>query len=371
MKPKRIVLVTWMGQGNYGSSLQSYALNQYLKLLGYDVSFLQHLPRKYGVQTFIKGMLSLLGFRRIMTFLKRGTIQRKKLNRFQKAHYKEIKVYSKHQESALLKRTDCFVTGSDQIWNTYFEFKPVFFLSFAGPVKRIAYASSIGTSGIKEEYKELVKKYLLDFAHIGVREKEAVRVISELTGRNDICQVLDPTFLLTPSDWGTLAEETQIEISIPDKYIFCYLIGESETYSEQLRVVKSKLQSIDNLVIVTSAENTSFNSEGAIVYRLGGPAEFVYLLRNASFVCTDSFHATALSINHSIPFVEFIRFQDNSVESQNSRIYDLLDRYELRNRIYDSKSLEWSQGIDYSSIQELLSKDRKASNDYLVNAIEK
>ena len=36
-KIKVIGLVTWIGSGNYGTTLQSFALHEKLRLLGYDV----------------------------------------------------------------------------------------------------------------------------------------------------------------------------------------------------------------------------------------------------------------------------------------------------------------------------------------------
>ena len=98
---------------------------------------------------------------------------------------------------------------------------------------------------------------------------------------------------------------------------------------------------IDNIVIITSLENPSFYYDNAIVCRDAGPIEFVKLIKNATIVCTDSFHATAMSINLSIDFVEFIRFNDNDLESQNSRIYDILNRYNLLYKIYNKYNDDW------------------------------
>ena len=45
---KNIVLVTWVGNGNYGTSLQSFALHRKLEMLGYKVSLLQNFPNTFG-----------------------------------------------------------------------------------------------------------------------------------------------------------------------------------------------------------------------------------------------------------------------------------------------------------------------------------
>lgn len=360
------------GAGNYGTSLQSYALLKVLDNLGYKVRFLYKLPTHYDIKTYIKNILEFLHLFGVVRKIihPHRSLRQKKLEKFYASNYNEVNIYTKSQEKKLVKNTDCFVTGSDQIWNTYYCFSPVFFLTFVENKKRVAYASSIGTNNVKEEYREEVKRQLLKFSHIGVREQEAVYVLSSLTGRTDIRQVLDPTFLLEPREWKSLTKEARYEGKLPENYILCYLIGNNSWYKDQLVDVREKL-GIKDLVILPAMENLDFTCDGAVVYSNASPAEFVDLLQNSKFVCTDSFHATALCINNSIPFVEFIRFRDDDKKSQNSRIYDVLEHFDLMNRIYKNDSMEWAKNIDYQPIQEILNQDRQQSLSYLVNSIEK
>ena len=364
---KNIVVVTWKGGGNFGTCLQSYALYRKLIDLGFSVRFLTGIPQKYSVKLYIKWILSIFGIRHIRKGPKKS-IQQIKRDRFQQSCYKDVVVYTKHQEHNLLKDTDCFITGSDQIWNTYYDFNPYYFLSFAKDKKRVAYASSIGTNSIKEDCKLDVRKFLLQFSHIGVREKQAVNILRNLTGRTDICQVLDPTFLLEPEDWTKMSMAAEFEIKLPQRYILCYLIGNNKWYEDQLLDVITML-GIKNVIIIPAVENPDFTSSKALVYKDASPVEFIWLLQHAAFVCTDSFHATALSINNSIPFVEFMRFQDTDKQSQNSRIYDLLTHYGLLNRIYIKGEMSWTTPIEYDVVQKILSNDRESSLDYLMNAI--
>ena len=361
-----------MGKGNFGTCLQSFALNRILQQKGYDVSFLAYLPPSYSVKSKIKYIIHILGLEYLVDLLMNPSqrIQITKLRKFQKPNFKVVRAFTEKQELRLEEEFDCFLTGSDQIWNTYYSlYNRKFFLSFIKEKKRIAYASSIGTNGVKENCKEDVKHLLLQFCHIGVREAEAVKVLSALTGRGDIQQVLDPTFLLRPEEWACITKDATYEFDLPEEYIFCYFIGNNPWYAEQLKDV-SKRYGIDNIIIVPSTENPMFSIDNAIVYRYASPVEFVDLIRNSKLVCTDSFHATALSINHSVPFVEFMRFQQSDKKSQNSRIQDLLKHYDLTNRVYNKEFSEWAKTIDYLPIQNILARDRKRSMDYLINAIE-
>ena len=371
---KKIVLVTWVGNGNYGTSLQSFALHRKLEMLGYKVSFLQNFPNTFGFKYKVNNILSSLGIdtKKIKETIRpqKQTLKQRKLADFISKNYSFYKpILSQSDLGELKASTDVFVTGSDQIWNTAFRFTPFYFLDFAGDSKRVAYASSIGLNDFPKQHKPIVKELLSKFSHIGLREQTAVDIVSKLLGRTDVVQVLDPTFLLNEVEWTEISDKATIEIKLPKKFIFCYLIGNNSWYKQQLGEVISAT-GIKNVIIVPAAENADFSIEGATVYENAGPLEFVKLIKESSFVCTDSFHATAISINLNKNFVEFMRFKDSDKVSQNSRIYDVLNHYQLMNRIYSDKTTEWSDGIDfkYSNIQ--LEEDRRHSLNYLINAIE-
>lgn len=371
---KNLVLVTWIGGGNYGTSLQSFALHKKLEQLGYHVSFLQGIPKSFTIKNKIKYWLQLIGIdteglkKRINP--PQLTVRQKKLAQFISQNYNLCKpINDRKQLDKLISKTDVFVTGSDQIWNTVFNFNPFNFLDFAIDAKRIAYASSIGLQDFPENHKPEVRRMLSKFSHIGLREETAVRIVSKLLNRNDVTQVLDPTFLLSSYDWTQIADDAQIELKLPDKYIFCYLIGNNEWYKRQLMDVVAKT-GISNIIAIPAAENASFKIDGATVYDAAGPLEFIKLIQMATFVCTDSFHATALSINLNVDFVEFIRFKDSDKTSQNSRIYDVLSHYQMMDRIYSSGQDDWSEKINFTDSNKKLVKDRKQSLEFLINSIE-
>ena len=374
---KNIVLVTWMGGGNYGTSLQSFALHKKLEKLGYNVKFLCGVPKKFTYKNTFKYILQLLGIdaKKIKKLIcsshsSHPSVKQMKLAEFISKNYNLCKpINTQIQFSELIDNTDVFVTGSDQIWNTVFCFNPFYFLDFAEDAKRVAYASSVGLQDFPEEHKPEVKRMLSKFSHIGLREETAVKMVSKLLGRNNVVQVLDPTFLLDSNEWIKIGDDAKIEIALPEKYILCYLIGKNEWYKEQLRDVISKT-GIKNVVIIPAEENSDFSVDGAVLYNAAGPLEFVKLIENAAFVCTDSFHATAISINLNVDFVEFMRFENSDKASQNSRIYDVLTHYGLMDRIYTEDSADWSTAIDFAKPNAQLKTDREKSLDYLTNAIE-
>ena len=375
---KNVVIVTWIGGGNYGTSLQSFALHKKLSDLGYNTSIVIPLhPIKNKLKSFIVRALTFVGLSsaRIKRLLKGDTrtSKQRKLDRFEEQYCKKTICFP-FQLSLLNRNTDVYVTGSDQIWNTAYRFDSFYFLDFASNVKRVAYASSMGINDFPEEHKPKVRNLLAKFSQIGVREETAVISISKLLNSDNVCQVLDPTFLLDKKEWIALSEKAEIEFELPSRFIFCYFVGNNPWYVEQVETVirATGIQNViqvclnkENCVILSDADGSS------ILYMDAGPLEFVKLINASTFVCTDSFHATAISINLEHDFVEFMRFKDSDKSSQNSRIYDVLNHYGLSSRIYDKEKTEWAESIEYNEVTKKLESDRKESVDFLINAIEK
>ena len=127
---------------------------------------------------------------------------------------------------------------------------------------------------------------------------------------------------------------------------------------------------VDNVLLIPSKETPNIHLNDVTIYNDAGPCEFVRLIKDASVVCTDSFHATALSMNFSKNFVVFKRFADSDTSSQNSRIYDLLNEFGLSTRIYAPDVKDWKNIIQYTEIQKAINEKRTSSLNFLINAIE-
>lgn len=366
---KNIALITWLGTGNFGTSLQSYALHQFLQEKGYNVFFLHEFERgRYGhskgVNFVVKAALKN-PYHEIKTVFDTKT---SKVERFNKSNYNHRWIRSRDEYARLIDNTDAFLTGSDQIWNCFHYYNPFMFLDFVpSSAKKVAYASSMGTAQFPKEYTNDVKTLLAQFQYIGVREITCAAYLNKLLSRNDVKCVLDPTFLLTYQDWQAFGAKAKIEFPLPKKYVLCYFVGNRDEYVKQLAFVQ-KATGIDNVIVIPSLESQNVTIPGTYIYKKAGPYEFIKLLSDADIVCTDSFHACALSVNLSKDFVVFKRFDDADKKSQNSRIYDLMDMFGLQKNIYDNS---WTyRHIDYYEVQQILCKKRNESIEYLINAIE-
>ena len=410
----KIKLVTFAPHPNFGTCLQSYALNKILRDLGHDVEFIYNGREnpKWGIKDYTRYLIkSILPakivqkirekrettatqstqqppvvlslpnskfryyqsempfYNNVYKTFKCRTLQWKKVWEFtfEDGNYNMKRLYTHDQYDEVVKDADVFITGSDQIWNPYCGgFNPMMFLEFAGEKKRIAYSSSIARPEFPMNVRERAKKDLKKFKYIGIREQSSVGMLNDLLDRDDVRAVVDPTYLLTKEEWMDFANRANVEFELPKKYIFCYYIGDRyRDYSAMVDDVKSQTGILN--VITADCTNGHVNYGDGILYKDGGPYEFVYLLSHATMVCMDSFHATVFALKFGVDFVHILKTKtENSSESQNSRMYDLLKRYNLLYKLYDKKDNDWLRPIDFNVINKKMEEEIISSRDFLL-----
>ncbi|HOE93825.1 MAG TPA: polysaccharide pyruvyl transferase family protein [Candidatus Cryptobacteroides sp.] len=385
---KRVGLVTWYRGTNYGSVLQAYALRKALENSGCKVYFLRSFNRPFTLKNIKINFFSKYRINR------RNPLddcpfpaQKERFAEFIKESFPERLPISRCGYRRMLKDTSVFMSGSDQIWNCRHNFDPFLFLDFAEDVKRVSYASSIGTGEIPAEYQSEVKSLLSGFSHIGVREKSAETALSALTGRKDIKTVLDPTFLLSAEEWQDFALASDYR-NLPEghkplleghkhlpksykhllkgKYIFCYFVGKASLYEEYLQKLRA-ISGLDHALILPSNDFPLETISGAERIEDAGPREFISLLSGADAVLTDSFHGSALSINLGKQFYCVKRFSDADPLSQNSRLYDLFSLFGIGDRFLENGE---PGKIDYKAVSNRLKELRTESLSFLKKEIE-
>ena len=125
----RIAVFTLQGPGNYGNRLQNYAVE---KILNERFDLVHSIVPTNHV--FLKPLQIRLG---IVKDLFTGN-HRKRMEARRKLVFLDFDRRYLHLKYARLKRLyqlnkyyDCFVTGSDQVWNPAFDPKGIFSLPFA------------------------------------------------------------------------------------------------------------------------------------------------------------------------------------------------------------------------------------------------
>lgn len=240
------------------------------------------------------------------------------------------------------------------------------FVEFGGDKKRIAYSSSISLPELPISVEQRMKTDLEKFKHIAVREQRSVELLSKLLHRDDIKLVVDPTYLLTAEEWEDFGNKAEIEFELLERYIFCYFVGDKRAgiYEQMVQDVK-RFTGIQN-VITLECYNRDLNYGNGRLYKDAGPYEWVYLLRHASYVCMDSFHATVFALKFQKEFVHAMKNADTETGSQNTRMYDILNRYGLLYKLYtDSSNESWRRTIDYNKVNPVIENEIKDSMGYL------
>lgn len=339
----KVAIITIVSR-NYGNRLQNYALQSVLEILGYSAETLRRESKPKGIKQYAKTIVQML-------------LQTKgqKFKKFDKnIHFAKSVVTRDSYPDNVNKQYKYFIVGSDQVWNPYYDFVAgrCDFLEFARENQKISYAASFGVGEIPPERKIEYAKHLKTFKAISVREKQGAKIVEELVNRK-VAVVLDPTLLLGESKWKKVEKKP---LFYPKKkYVFVYALGDkTDRFQDKIKQLREKYEIFD----VGSLQE---NGKELPV----GPSEFLYLIRNAEEVLTDSFHATVFSIIFHKKFVTFNR----SGLNMNSRIESLAELVGAKDRLTECGDLNCEIEIDYANVDEILEEERRKSIDFLKNAL--
>ncbi|MBP7434942.1 MAG: polysaccharide pyruvyl transferase family protein [Bacteroidales bacterium] len=256
---------------------------------------------------------------------------------------------------------DAVICGSDQIWNNDGSINPFYYLQFVDKTKRIAYAPSIARDYIDDRFVDIFNDYVQDIGYLSIREKQGAQLIKKITGR-EATVVLDPTLLLNKEQWEKqLPNNCELENK---RYIFCYLLTKNDKYYNEVLELSKKL----NMEVITPTLFSNHNNTSKNIDFF----EFLNLIRYADYIATDSFHGVAFSLNFCKQFAVYKRFEDSYKGTQNSRIYNILNEFNLNDRlITENNELEQviSEIKDYETISNILDEKRQDSLGYLNRAL--
>ena len=257
---------------------------------------------------------------------------------------------------------DVILSGSDQIWNPKIfpdgRFDPVFFGAFSRR-RKIAYAPSFGIPHVPEGMEEELRGYLAEFSHVSVRERQGQAIVEEVAGRT-VPVVLDPTLLLDREEWSAIARPPAEQ-----GYILCYCISKPGALAPYIHALAEKT----GLPVVQLCGIRQKVHPKAKCVLDAGPAEFLGLFHNASYVCTNSFHGTVFSVQFQKPFFTAVAPSELAAP-ESSRTFSILSRLGLTERIIgkgDSAGLE--DPIDWTAADRRLRDARESSMAYLRAAL--
>ena len=340
---KRLAIVT-IESSNYGNRLQNYALQEVLCSLGYSVETLHRIHKLNGIKYVVKRFLQ--------DALQTKAAKFRKFNH--NIVFSEITIRRDNCLADLWEKYDCFIVGSDQVWNPHYDFVGTSdLLAFAKSEQRVSYAASFGVNEIPDEKKEVYAENLRQFKALSVREKRGADIIKELTGR-DAQVVLDPTMLLSSEQWSKV--EKKSKFSPKKKYALVYSLGEKNVaFENAINLYGKEMEIFDIRTLQKNGREIPV-----------GPAEFLYLIHHAELILTDSFHASVFSI---LFHKRFITFKRPGID-MSSRIVSLANTIGAEDKLDSDNNLDCSKRMDYKAVDLLLGTERKKSIDFLKKALE-
>lgn len=338
----RIGIITfWESKDNYGQILQAYALQRFLRNKGHAAYVIRYRNSvKRNLIWWLKLPLKIARYLYLITFQKseyelnkRFKAQRKLIEEENAKHPRNFNsfkekyiqfsdnIYDYHSLFENPPEADAFIAGSDQIWRGL---SPVFYLQFVPKGKLcIAYAPSFGGIEFTHKQLEVLKKYLKRFSILGMREQYGVELCQK-AGRNDALLVADPTLLLSKDNYNQIL----VPSNIKDDYLFLYLLGNDMALDISSVYEWAKKQ---NLKVVYVASQGRFDDYEKMYPNVD---EWLGLIKDAKYVVTNSFHGTVFSIIMNKQFVTIPLI--GAFSKMNGRIFDLLSKLKLENRIYSN-----------------------------------
>jgi len=355
-------IITMHMINNYGSVLQTYATCEMFRMAQIEAEIVDYYPERlvgYGslkqlyidAKPFHKNTIKCI----IVALINWPSY--KLQNRVFRPFTKKYIPLSKRYESISElqndpPKADIYCTGSDQVWNNYLDskkqFDKAYFLNFGdSAIKRMSYAASFGRSDFNKEELKQIQKMLSKYEFVSVREESGLTVLKQANVDNGKC-CLDPTFMIDKQIWLNMAE------SINEKdYILVYKLHEDSIASEVAIALGKKY----NKKVIRISTALHRRIKGGKTILLPTVGQFISYITTATMVVTDSFHATALSINFNVPFytVRWRMFND--------RAESILNKVGLEKRLISTieEAVQLQEKIDFESVNHKLDVERKIS----------
>lgn len=356
-KSVSIDLITLQGVQNYGSVLQTLATQALFEDLGAKVTVINYVkvPNRYEnlAKTWGRG-------NPIKSLVMLPTIQRWKTV-FRKFNEDNLNLtdglYSSDDDLAGYdSAADAYCTGSDQVWNSVWNrgVLPELYLHFAPEgAYRFAFSASFGQPWLSEGEVEQTKKLISQYARISVREDSGLKILREQYGYRGAVQTVDPTLCMTADFWRTHAAKRSIE----DDYILVYNLNRSREFDDYATALSRKT-GLRLVRLCTRYDQFYRPGKSVLIPTIN---EFISLIDNAVCVLTDSFHASAFSMNMGTePICVYPQKFGSRLAS-----FLRLTQSEQRHAVGFDDLAVIDRHVDFKAVNQILDTERKKARGFL------
>ena len=325
-------IMNYWASWNYGAILTCFALQELVKSFGFTTQIINFRPKVWDNK-------------------KEYPRNDAKLN-FVNKYFNLSKVCKNKKDLTKLNDNyNTFIVGSDQVWNWGYNLKYLYFLDFVkNSKKKISCAASMIFEKFNqgEDVKTTIEYYIKRFDAVSVRELDNVSICKNEFDVDAAC-ILDPVFLIDKNVYENLYKQSNKNLS--KKFIAVYVFE----YDNNIEKFANKIAAENDLEIVIMNRGESIE-------------DWLYYIKNAELVITDSYHGTCFSIIFEKQVLPLTNTHGNS------RFYSLLSIIGLENRIIENKkdfnkiSNLINENINYEKINKILEKEIGKSSKWLKSA---
>lgn len=344
-----ICIVTVYNNESCGSYWQAYALKNTIEKLGHKVFFYK-IDKKGSAHSIpfhlVEGAKKLIKFK--FDDISMGI---KSYNGFCKAQ-KEFTVINKNSKQ--IENIDCYVIGSDTVWNLekkkFHDKINIFFGLEFDEKKVITYAASAANTK-KEKFSEnsKIKNGIRKMADISVRDINTYEIVSDVFGIESKL-VCDPTLLLDKEEYNALIKDN---IKFENSPILIYYFGE---FTNDTIVKIKELKSKTGKQIISLGKYRAWCD----INLPFDPYLFIQCFRDCSFVLTNTYHGSIFSLIYQKQFADYgqekkkIEYLLSSLKAEKA----FADFGEDLIPFYDNR-------LDYSVINDEINKLKNSSEQFL------
>ena len=387
---KKVGIVSCYFQPNYGSMIQALATQMALDKLGIenetiDISGIRGEIRSAKIRYFAKAslssdiLLSKMGMAKTVLirkfsrndYARNSALRAHSFQAFSQNRFRLSKMFATKAEmgSYAADHYSCVLAGSDQLWLPANIAADYYTLNWVPEsVNTVAYATSFGQASLPRDISTKASLFLKRIRHIGVREESGRDLVKQLTGRK-VPIVCDPSMLFTGEEWQVIQKEKPL---VKEPYIFAYFLGNNPGHRAFVKRLKEETGC--RIVALLHLDEFVKSDENFADYAPydTDPGDFLNLIRNARYVCTDSFHGSVFSLLYEKTFFTFRRYTRKTASSTNSRLDTLFKQAGVNGRLLDGtedvkECLE--RPLDYALIRKNLETARNCSYAYLQTAL--
>lgn len=364
---QRVTVITLQNVRNYGSALQALATQEIFRSLGCQVDFINYVRKDIvspvtRIKKWCKGMnlakKLIYGCILYPSFVRQNKVFTKFLNQY--LNIVPTQYTSDEDFKNFPITSDIYCTGSDQTWNSAWNdgILPPLFLNFVPDnVRKIAYAASFGKSKLDTWEIDETRKLLSRYHAISVRESSGTDIIKGL-GLPDVTHVLDPTLQVNRSFWRQYVGKRKIR----HPYVLVYQLNTNKEFDKYAKEFAHR----KGLRLVRFCTRIDQAVKCGKAWVIPHVLDFVSAIYYADYVITDSFHATAFSINLN---VTPICIYPNEFGGRIASILKLTGLESRHLTSYFDFSYVDAPKIDFTSVNAILDKEREKGWEFLKQAI--